>query len=133
MCPTKQTKFIKIFRLYQTLKYSFLCFSQSELAHFGLGAFFPKKWDKKIDKIQKDFWTLSNLYVLNFFKYFLIYILGHFVSNNQTRKMLNYIKSSYIISCTKMTVILCIIFSNFLVFYQIFLSLQLKRWAIITH
>ena len=37
--------------------------------------------------------------MLNCFKYFLIYILGHFVSKNQTRKILNYIKSLYAKLC----------------------------------
>ena len=35
----------------------------------------------------------KSLYALNCFKFFLIYILGQNVSKNQTRKILNYIKS----------------------------------------
>ena len=38
-------------------------------------------------------YVISSLYMLNCFKYFLIYILGQNVSKNETRKMLNYIKS----------------------------------------
>ena len=41
---------------------------------------------------QEKFWTISSVYVLNCFKYFLMYILGQNVSKNQTRKILHYIK-----------------------------------------
>ena len=38
-------------------------------------------------------YVISSLYVLSYFKYFLIYILGSNVSKDQTIKILNYIKS----------------------------------------
>ena len=37
-------------------------------------------------KIDKDFKTISSLSVLNCFKYFLVYILGHFVSQKKSDK-----------------------------------------------
>ena len=39
--------------------------------------------------------------MLNCFKDFIIYILEHFALKNQTRKILNYIKSLCIIFCVK--------------------------------
>ena len=38
-------------------------------------------------------YLISSLYVINCFKCFLIYISGQDVPKNQTRKILNYIKS----------------------------------------
>ena len=56
--------------------------------------------DKQVlaNKLKKKNWNLSSLYMLNYFKYFQIYILGHLSEKNQT-KVLNYIKSS----CVRMT------------------------------
>ena len=43
---------------------------------------------QNVSKIrQETFWTISNPYVLNCFKYFLIYILGQMSQKNQTRKL----------------------------------------------
>ena len=47
--------------------------------------------------------TIYGLYVLNCFKYFLVYILGQNLRKNQTRKILNCIKFSCITFCLKMT------------------------------
>ena len=50
----------------------------------------------------KDFYTISKLYVLSCFKYFLIYILGQNVSKNQTREMVKRtISSLYVLNCFK--------------------------------
>ena len=40
----------------------------------------------------KDFSVVSSAYVLNCFKYFQTYFLGHLSQKNQTRKKLNYVK-----------------------------------------
>ena len=48
------------------------------LSHFG-----PKLETRKI---HKDFWTISSLYVLNCFKYFLIYVLGQNASKTSKKR-----------------------------------------------
>ena len=54
----------------------------------------------------KKFLTISSLYVLNCSKYFLIYVLGHFVPKNQSRKILNYIKPMYNFLCHNVPMLL---------------------------
>ena len=48
-----------------------------------------------------DLQVSVSLYVFYCFEYFLIYILGQNVSKNQTRKILNYIKSFYVLNSFK--------------------------------
>ena len=55
---------------------------------------------QKIRQVQSG--TISSLYVVNYFKYCLIHILGENVRKNQIRTILKYVKSSRIIFCAKM-------------------------------
>ena len=50
-------------------------------------------------KIDKDFKTISSLSVLNCFKYFLVYILGHFVSKKIRQEKFWTISSLYMLNC----------------------------------
>ena len=62
------------------LKYSQIIYClQEKLTHFGLGV--------------SVLYVIPNLYVLNCFKYFQIYILGKNVAKYKTRKFLKYLKS----------------------------------------